>query len=267
VDAVTATAALAATPAALAVALAVAGAFRMQRRARRAEDEAAALRYELINERRAASHDPLTDVLNRRAFFRQAIEVVGDPARHPLVAVVLDLDDFKQINDNLGHAAGDDVLATVARRFADYAEGSLVARLGGDEFAGLFSLPTTDTRWLHRLAAQLTAVLSLPVKVGDHRVTVSASVGLAPVRGLEMAHLAEALRAADHDMFGAKAARRDAYRGLGPEPTHRAIHASPQILGSASPQVTRSMVRARWRPEPMSRHRVPIRRHNDAERR
>lgn len=232
-DPVTATAAMAA-------AAGVAGAWQMRRRARLAESEAEALRAELVTQRWAASHDPLTELLNRRAFYRQGSAIVADPERHPLVAVVLDLDHFKQINDSLGHAAGDEVLSTVARRLAAGVEGNLAARLGGDEFAGLVTL-SADGQWLGRLVARLTELLSLPVSVGGYHVRVSASVGTAVVRGLDITHFTEALRAADHDMYRVKAARRERLYARHDESTPYWARPTPQILGLPTHQVSRSI--------------------------
>jgi diguanylate cyclase len=178
-------------------------AWQMRRRVLRAEATASRLREELTAERHAASHDPLTGLPNRRAFYRLGAALIADPARHPLIAVVLDLDDFKQINDRFGHAAGDEVLVTVAQRFARYAGDNLVARLGGDEFAGLLAAATIDGRWLDRAAHMLAEALAAPVQVDGHRVRVTASVGLFAVYG--PIHLAEALRHADAAMYRAKA--------------------------------------------------------------
>jgi diguanylate cyclase len=76
-------------------------------RARRAEAEVARLQDELRVARHAAAHDPLTGLPNRRAFYRSAPDLVADDQRRPLVTVLVDLDDFKQVNDTLGHAVGD----------------------------------------------------------------------------------------------------------------------------------------------------------------
>jgi diguanylate cyclase (GGDEF)-like protein len=171
-------------------------------RARRAEAVAAQLRRELVAERHAAAHDPLTGLPNRRAFYQLGAVLVADPARQPLIAVVLDLDDFKQINDRLGHAAGDEVLITVASRFAAYAGDDLVARLGGDEFAGLLTVPDLDDAWLSCAARELADALAAPMQVIGHSVTLTASVGLVPVRG--HGDLAGALRHADAAMYRAK---------------------------------------------------------------
>jgi diguanylate cyclase (GGDEF)-like protein len=177
-------------------------AWRVLGRARRAEAEADRLRQELVAERHAAAHDPLTGLPNRRAFYQLGAALVADPARRPLVAVLLDLDDFKQINDRLGHAAGDEVLITVARRFAAYAGDDLVARLGGDEFAGLLSVPDLDDGWLSCAARELADALAAPMHASGYSVLLTASVGLVPVYG--PVDLAEAVRRADAAMYRAK---------------------------------------------------------------
>ncbi len=192
----------------VAVATAVAGlllGWHLGRRVRQAEAEAAALRCELLAERHAASHDPLTGLPNRRAFYALGTRLLADARRHQVVAVVLDLDDFKQINDRYGHAAGDDVLVAVARRFADYAGPNLAARLGGDEFAGLLICPTTDERWLEHARERLADTLSGPIPVGEDTIVVTASIGLSPVA--DGADLNEVLRQADIAMYTAKTDR------------------------------------------------------------
>ncbi len=177
-------------------------AWRMGWRARRAETNAARLRQELAAERHAADHDPLTGLPNRRAFYQIGSALVGDPGREHLVAVVIDLDDFKQINDRLGHAAGDQVLTTVARRFAAYAGHDLVARLGGDEFAGLLRVPCIDDAWLSVVARELADALAAPMVAMGYPVTLTASVGLVPVA--RHTGLDEALLHADAAMYRAK---------------------------------------------------------------
>ncbi|MEO3743352.1 GGDEF domain-containing protein [Plantactinospora sp. B5E13] len=105
-------------------AAAVAGfgaAWGMRSRVRTVQAEVARLREELQAERHAATHDPLTGLPNRRAFYQLGGALMADPRRPPLVAVLLDVDDFKQINDRFGHAVGDQVLIAVAWRFAAYA--------------------------------------------------------------------------------------------------------------------------------------------------
>jgi diguanylate cyclase (GGDEF)-like protein len=183
--------------------------WRLRCRATRAEAETGRLRGELRAERYAASHDPLTGLPNRRAFYQLGAALVADPARRPLVGVVLDLDDFKQVNDRLGHAAGDRVLIILAQRLARCAGHNLVARLGGDEFAGLWR-SSLDFAWACRVASKLARDLAAPVRRRS-LVNVTASIGLAHVH--VPAHLAEVLGRADAAMYRARppaSARRDA---------------------------------------------------------
>jgi diguanylate cyclase (GGDEF)-like protein len=176
-----------------------------RRRARRSEAEVERLRCELLAERHAASHDPLTGLPNRRAFYQLGAALVADPRRRHLVAAVLDVDDFKQINDRYGHAAGDEVLVIVGHRFAAYAGDGLVARLGGDEFAGLLITATADECRLHQVGEKLAVLLAAPMRVAGGMLVVTASVGLVPVDGVT--ELADVLRHADAAMYRAKACR------------------------------------------------------------
>lgn len=176
-------------------------------RARRAEDELATLRAELATERYAASHDSLTGLPNRRAFYETGLASIRS-SQHPLVVVVIDLDDFKRVNDEHGHAAGDEVLVTVARRFAAYAGDNLVARLGGDEFVGLLTSPTAEEHWRYLAARGLAEVLASPMPIDGRSLVVTASVGIASVR--DAAGLFEAVRSADTAMYRDKARSRRA---------------------------------------------------------
>jgi diguanylate cyclase (GGDEF)-like protein len=176
--------------------------WRARRRVQRAEAEATRLRRQLHAAHHAASHDPLTGLPNRRAFYQLGSQLTGDPTRHPLAAAIIDLDDFKDVNDKYGHAAGDEVLVTVAARLATCAGDNLVARLGGDEFAGLLCVPATDQVTLDRTARALAVIVAEPMWVGGDTVAVTASVGLVPV--YPSGHLAEALSRADAAMYRAK---------------------------------------------------------------
>ncbi|MEV0158090.1 GGDEF domain-containing protein [Micromonospora sp. NPDC050686] len=177
-------------------------AWQLRNRAVRAEAEIEHLQAELAAERHAASHDPLTGLPNRRAFHRLAAALLTDSAGKPLIAVVLDLDDFKQVNDRYGHAAGDQVLISVAQRLSAFAGDDLVARLGGDEFAGLLTTPTVDRRWIDHATRRLCDSLAAPIHLGAVSLRVTASVGLAPVTC--PTQLAEALCRADEAMYRAK---------------------------------------------------------------
>ena len=115
---------------------------------------------------------------------------------------MLDLNNFKQVNDRYGHLAGDHVLAKVAQRFAHFAGDSLVTRLGGDEFAGLLVGVTDDPRRLEQASQGLAAAVARPIRIGGRTVRVTASVGMAAVT--DPVPLAEALRRADAAMYRAK---------------------------------------------------------------
>ncbi|HEY8474479.1 MAG TPA: GGDEF domain-containing protein [Natronosporangium sp.] len=175
---------------------------RLRRRLRRAEAAVAGLRQALAGERHAANHDLLTGLPNRRAFYQLGSERVADPIRPAIACVVIDLDAFKQINDSLGHAAGDQVLITVARRLTTFAGDDLVARLGGDEFAGLFSNQSTGWQLLYPAADHLAEVLAEPMSVAGRTLRVTAAIGVAPVH--RTTGLATALHHADGAMYRAK---------------------------------------------------------------
>jgi diguanylate cyclase (GGDEF)-like protein len=187
-----------------------------RRRARRAEVESVRLRLALAAERHAARHDSLTSLPNRRAFFQAGAALLRDPKREALVAVVLDIDHFKEINDTFGHAAGDEVLVTIARRFAAHAGDNLVARLGGDEFAGLMISPTTDPDWVRAAGQRLSDALTAPIRVAGRTIQLTVSVGVAPVHG--PVDLYEALGRADEAMYRAKAVRRQGAASPDPAP-------------------------------------------------
>jgi diguanylate cyclase (GGDEF)-like protein len=161
----------------------------------------------------AALHDPLTGVANRRHLLER-----GVPDHDGLTAlVVLDLDLFREINEALGHLAGDRVLAEVARRL-EKALGphDLVARLGGDEFAALLvGLGSADAA--QQRASDLLATLDAPIDLDGLRVRVEASAGVAVAVGLSPAEsgadrrsaraddlVVELLRRADIAMYQAK---------------------------------------------------------------
>jgi diguanylate cyclase len=203
--------AVAAVAAAVAAVVGIAAA-RASVRARRAEREVGRLRREVEAERHAAGHDHLTGLPNRRSFYDVGTRLIGDSTRRPLAAILVDLDDFKRINDTFGHRAGDEVLVNVARRLTDLAGGGLVARLGGDEFVALLGQPpahggrspaTGD--WLAKTAGRFTEVLSVPVLVtGGWRVAVRASIGCVTVP--VATDLDEVLERADAAMYRAKTA-------------------------------------------------------------
>jgi diguanylate cyclase (GGDEF)-like protein len=126
-----------------------------------------------------AREDPLTGVPNRRAFFMELDRALEWGRRYdtPLVLAYLDVDDFKQINDGLGHAEGDTVLVTMARALRDGTRKvDTVARLGGDEFALL--LPGTDARQAERVIEQVLGLVRERIHQELHGRRVTLSVGV-----------------------------------------------------------------------------------------
>ncbi|GID29245.1 GGDEF domain-containing protein [Paractinoplanes brasiliensis] len=143
-----------------------------------------------------AGNDALTGLANRTVLAREITEALaGDPSG--VSVALIDLDDFKAINDDLGHAVGDELLVAVAGTIrAQLPPGSLVARQGGDEYALL--LPGDATRTLAAIASQLRR----SVHAGGHELVVESSIGLAPARPGDTTD--ELLRRADVAMYEAK---------------------------------------------------------------
>lgn len=153
--------------------------------------------------------DTLTQLANRRALRDRMTGLLSSAQRrHCRVGLLLlDLDQFKAINDGLGHSAGDELLVEVARRLRTAARPEdLLARLGGDEFV-VVAPDLEDTAALLALARQLHAALSTPVTVAAREVRVTLSIGIAsfPDDGLT---LEELLANADAAMYEAKRAGR-----------------------------------------------------------
>jgi diguanylate cyclase (GGDEF)-like protein/PAS domain S-box-containing protein len=152
--------------------------------------------------RRQASTDPLTGLVNRTAFSDRlaAATLDIDPAAPPAVLFV-DVDDFKSVNDTLGHAVGDELLTTVAARLsADVRGDDVVARLGGDEFAVL--LTDADAERLRDVADRLLASLRAPMTLAGTTVTMTASIGGALGAPGDTAE--RLLHSADTAMYAAK---------------------------------------------------------------
>lgn len=158
---------------------------------------------------RLATIDGLTDMLNRRAFFERA-ESVRQQAlrlRKPIALMMLDLDHFKQLNDNFGHACGDDAL----RLFADTARASLrendvMGRLGGEEFA--LAMPGTSLAGAQQAAERLrVAVAEAPALACGAAYRMTVSIGVVMIDPHE--ELTAALARADHALYAAKTGGRN----------------------------------------------------------
>ncbi|MGH8982963.1 MAG: putative bifunctional diguanylate cyclase/phosphodiesterase [Acidimicrobiia bacterium] len=164
-----------------------------------------------------ALHDPLTGLPNRTLLLdrmRQALARAED-GREDVVALFVDLDRFKVVNDSLGHAAGDELLVEVARRLAnEVAAGDTVARIGGDEFVVLCMIPR-DRAVLVDLAARLRSGLAdlpdkilravaAPIRLPEAEVTITASMGVAVADTSTMPSPEDILGDADAAMYLAK---------------------------------------------------------------
>ncbi len=151
-----------------------------------------------------AFHDPLTDLANRSLFLYQVGHALARGVRHgqSVTVLFLDLDNFKNVNDSLGHAAGDRLLVEAARRLsACVRDSDLIARLGGDEFAVLIE-STDGVDEVLNMAERVVAALGRAFVVNGKEVFVSASIGIACTAQGETSD--ELVRNADVAMYIAK---------------------------------------------------------------
>ncbi len=151
-----------------------------------------------------AFHDPLTGLANRALFRDRVSHALALAARsaQPITVLFLDLDDFKRVNDSLGHAEGDRLLISAAERFLSCARAAdTVARLGGDEFAILLEHAAgADGR--SELLERLATAMGHPFTLSGNQVQVTASIGVATASAGETAD--DLLRNADVAMYAAK---------------------------------------------------------------
>jgi diguanylate cyclase (GGDEF)-like protein/PAS domain S-box-containing protein len=155
--------------------------------------------------RHFATHDPLTNLPNRRLFeerYEHALDL-AERRRETLCVLLIDLDKFKAINDQHGHQAGDIVLTAAADRLrAVCRQSDTVARLGGDEFAMLLETDATLDGAI-AIAQKLSATLKQPIPAGENQLEVGASIGIAILDGA-LGGLDIALKMADAAMYDAK---------------------------------------------------------------
>ena len=191
-----------------------------------------------------AHHDSLTELSNRVLLADRLDHAVALSHRNRQKAAVLfvDLDHFKDVNDSLGHAVGDCVLKTVAKRLVARVRGSdTVSRLGGDEFVVVLS-ELSHARDAAATARKILRLLRKPYHVGPHEVRLTASIGIAtyPDDGTDAQTL---LTRADEAMYRVKEAGRNDYAKLEPVTAARAAD------GSASHGTPR---------QPLGRHPRPV---------
>jgi diguanylate cyclase (GGDEF)-like protein len=154
-----------------------------------------------------ADHDPMLPVLNRRAFVRELARAIAFTERYkiPSSVVYFDLDDFKEVNDTFGHAAGDAALTHFTELLlANIRESDVAGRLGGDEFAVI--LPNARLKSAQGKAASLSALVKRsPAIWQGQAIALSCSTGVCDFRPGESAQ--EALARADQAMYAEKRAR------------------------------------------------------------
>ncbi len=156
--------------------------------------------------RHQAFHDPLTSLPNRALFEDRVRHAVARARRHGrgLAVLFVDLDDFKTVNDSLGHAAGDDLLRQVAERLDECTRAAdTVARLGGDEFAVLVEDPEGVGKAEDVAVRMHAALADKPFQVADHELFMHSSIGIALADA--GASSEDLLRNADMAMYAAKA--------------------------------------------------------------
>jgi len=185
-----------------------------------------------------AFHDPLTALPNRSLFLEHLTQrLAGDVFGTTSVVLFMDLDDFKIVNDTLGHAVGDRLLAEVGDRLRNVLRADdVVARLGGDEFAVLLDDELDIERSL-AVGERIIDALRIPFRIQGHDVEVGASIGIAAASGRSET-AGELLRNADVAMYTAKASGKNCLAVF--EPT---MHASIVARHELSAELSRSLGR------------------------
>jgi diguanylate cyclase (GGDEF)-like protein/PAS domain S-box-containing protein len=174
-----------------------------------------------ITERKAAEAeilhlartDPLTGLANRATFFERLQQAFAASRRGAasFALLSLDIDRFKDVNDTLGHPAGDQLLTTVAERLeASVRESDIVARLGGDEFA-ILQYGLADTADAGALAIKIRSALAMPMTLSGNELHLTASIGIS-IYAEEIAAPDDMLSQADVALYRAKEEGRDQYR-------------------------------------------------------
>jgi diguanylate cyclase (GGDEF)-like protein len=181
--------------------------------------------HEDVTERRRAEmqiahmarHDALTDLPNRVLLLERLSEAVAHVERGQRLAVLyLDLDQFKNVNDTLGHPCGDELLREVAGRLRGCVQDTdTISRVGGDEFC-IIQTSIGDATDAERLARRVAEAIRVPLDIHGHLVMIDASIGiaLAPADGTDANEL---LKNADMALYGAKADGRGVFRFFEPK--------------------------------------------------
>ena len=160
-----------------------------------------------------AHHDALTGLANR-ALFLQVVDDLAKGRTEPFAVLLIDLDEFKAVNDTFGHTAGDGLLISVSNRLSASIRGSdVIARLGGDEFA--LVIPNADLDETEMIAQRILDTVKDAHMVEDHQLHVGASIGIAIASPGDSP--SDVMRAADLALYRAKSDGRNRYRMFEPE--------------------------------------------------
>ena len=199
--------------------------------------------------RHLAQHDALTALPNRVVFDDRLSRAVAGAQRTGVTAAVhcLDLNDFKGVNDTMGHAAGDELLRQVAHRLAEEIRGcDTVARLGGDEFA-VIQVGAGTAVAAANLAERLLAKLSLPYRIDGQEVYATASIGIA-LWAPRTGNPQELLRQADLALYAAKATGRGCFAFFSPDMNER-LHERKRIESALRNAAKRGEISLVYQPQ------------------
>ena len=170
-----------------------------------------------------AYHDPLTGLANRRCFIERLEESMREAQRSEqrLAVLFIDLDQFKQVNDSLGHGVGDELLVAVAARLSEHVRLiDMLARLGGDEFICLMEGVRSEDD-VALLAQEINAAFEAVFALGEHELFLTASIGICLYPG-DGENVLELMRNADTAMYRAKGQGRGLFHFYTPEMTRDA---------------------------------------------
>ena len=201
-----------------------------------------------------ALHDNLTSLPNRRCFRRLVDDLIE--REEPFWICFLDLDDFKHVNDSLGHQAGDRLLKAVADRLLGcLGADSTLARFGGDEFAAILNRPETSPDDVAARIECILETLQQPFDLGESEVNVGVSIGVS--RFPEFAQTAENLmRSADIALYAAKNAGKNQIRAFSPQMQADADHRY-RIRRDLKRALTENRIKLEYQPKLSARTLTP----------
>lgn len=189
-------------------------------------DEAKVSKKTQLSYEKQAKRDPLTNLPNRREFRYSLSREISNAQRYDYYGALMyiDLDNFKNVNDSLGHSIGDMLLTQVAQRLTEQARsGDTVFRIGGDEFVYILgnigSSEADATRTSQTVANRVIETLAQPIEIGEHSLHITPSIGIAifPDAFAEVTDSENILRHADTAMYRAKKQGRNCYEFFNPE--------------------------------------------------